>query len=263
MIAAMMAVVAVLLLVLMAGRVIVSCNTRAHAWAESSDVVYAVWWCSEILLVSLLAVTVLVWSPPCTAASSGAQVRIPPASVGYRLAVERATAQEFGVSGSPARLAAQLHQESGWRADAASRFAHGLAQFTPDTAAWLPSVCPHIGAFDPWDPWQSIRAAACYDRWLYQRIRNAADECDRWAMVLSGYNGGLGWVHRDRALASAQGADPARWFGHTEHHTARANWARTENRTYVRRILLRLEPAYVAAGWAGMAVCTNLGETTL
>ena len=183
-----------------------------------------------------------------------AAVRIPSASVGYRLQVERAAAEYFGLQASPARQAAQIHQESAWRPTAASAYAQGLAQFTPATAKWLPEVCPELWGFDPWDPSQSIRAAACYNRWLYNQV-TAASECDRWAFALSAYNGGLGWVRRDRTLASASGADPARWFGHVEAHSRRAKWAIRENRDYVRRILLVLEPAYIRAGWDGAPAC--------
>ena len=80
-------------------------------------------------------------------------------------------------------------------------------------------------------------------------------QCDRWAFVLSAYNGGLTWLRRDQQRASANGADRARWFGHTELYTSRANWARDENRRYVRRILLTLEPLYIGAGWYGVPVC--------
>lgn len=191
---------------------------------------------------------------PAVDAAAVARIRIPSASVGYRLQVERAAAEEFGLSASPARLAAQIHQESAWRPTAQSAYALGLAQFTPATAKWLPEVCPHLWGFDPWNAAQSIRAAACYDRWLYNQV-TAASECDRWAFTLSAYNGGLGWVRRDRARASASGADPARWFGHVDAHSARAGWAIRENRDYVRRILLLLEPAYIRAGWDGVLAC--------
>lgn len=86
----------------------------------------------------------------------------------------------------------------------------------------------------------------------------AASECDRWAFVLSAYNGGLTWLRRDQQRASANGADRARWFGHTELHTSRAGWARDENRRYVRRILLTLEPIYIGAGWYGVPVCPEI-----
>lgn len=188
-------------------------------------------------------------------AASAAAVRVPTASAAYRLQIERAAAEYFGLSASPARLAAQLHQESGWRADAQSEYAMGLAQFTPATARWLPEVCPEIGEFDPWDAAQSIRAAACYDAWLALQMESGASECDRWAFTLSAYNGGARWVYKDRRRASALGADQHRWFGHVEAHSTRAPWAFAENRAYVRRILMLLEPAYVAAGWPGEAVC--------
>lgn len=183
-----------------------------------------------------------------------AAVRIPSASLRYRQQIDRAVADNFGVSGSPARLAAKLHAESAWNGDAASPYAQGLAQFTPATAKWLPSVCPEVGSPDPWDEAWSIRAAACYDEWLYQRV-SGATECDRWAKTESAYNGGLGWIARDERLAASHGVDPLVWFGGVELHTARAAWARKENRAYPRKILLVLEPAYIAAGWEGAAVC--------
>lgn len=183
------------------------------------------------------------------------QVRIPPASWQYQRAVTAAATEFQGIHANPARLAALLHQESGWNARAQSPFAVGLAQFVPSTAEWLPAVCPEVGRFDPWDPHQAVRASACYQRHLHRSIRDTADECNRWAMVLSAYNGGLGWLNRDRRLAAEQGADPSRWWGHVEHHTRRAQWARDENRGYPRRILLTLEPAYLRAGWAGRLTC--------
>jgi soluble lytic murein transglycosylase-like protein len=212
---------------------------------------------SSVCLLSLLLIGAVLGSSACAATpAQPVSIKVPEASVLYRLRVERAANDYFGISASPARLAAQLHQESAWRPDARSKYASGLAQFTPATAKWLPAACPEIGTFDPWDPSQSIRAAACYDRWLYDRVTGAS-ECDRWAFALSAYNGGLGWVNRDRRRASATGADGARWFGHVELHTSRASWARDENRSYVRRILLRIEPAYIAAGWSGAAVCAQ------
>lgn len=209
-------------------------------------------------LFALVAFLVAVgWShlaESAPATSSPAVVRVPEASVRYRLALEREAGANFGIAAPAARIAAQIHQESGWRVDAESVYAQGLAQFTPATAKWLPSVCPSVGAPDPWDARWSIRAIACYDAWLYERVRGAT-ECDRWAFTLSAYNGGLGWVARDQALAVINGANPLRWFGHVEKWSPRAQWARDENRGYPRRILLLLEPAYVRAGWPGSVAC--------
>ncbi|MEW5833640.1 MAG: transglycosylase SLT domain-containing protein [Pseudomonadota bacterium] len=183
-----------------------------------------------------------------------AQVKIPPDSVRYRLQLERAAGEQFGLDAPVARLAAQLHQESGWRSTARSAYAEGLAQFTPATAHWLPQVCPSVGAPDPWDPDWSIRAVACYDAWLLARARGATP-CDRWAMTLSAYNGGEGARDRESRMAYEARDDPSRWFGHVARYRSRSTSAFAENRHYVSRILLTLEPAYLAAGWPGTEVC--------
>ena len=68
-------------------------------------------------------------------------------------------------------------------------------------------------------------------------------------MTLSGYNGGLGWVQRDRRLASQKGLDSTRWFGHVATVNAgrsTASWR--ENRHYPQRILFTLAPRYLSWG---------------
>lgn len=192
-------------------------------------------------------------APPATPAVQ--RVVIPERSGLYRVQLQREAAATFGLDAPTARLAAQIHQESAWRPTAQSPFAQGLAQFTPATAEWIALVYPSLRPADPWDPTWSMRAQVTYMAHLLRTLGPAATPCDAWAFALSAYNGGPGWITRDRRLASAAGADPARWFGHVEHHTRRADWARRENRDYPRRILLVLEPAYVAAGWPGGAAC--------
>ena len=206
----------------------------------------------QLPMLLVAAATLVLWE---SGALHAAELRIPAQSAGYRLHVERCEAQYFGLRASPARAAAQLHAESGWRADARSPFADGLAQFTPATAAWLPQVCPEMIGFDPWDPNQSICASACFRSWLHRMAPRAASACDRWAFVMSAYNGGLGWLRRDVRLTAQRGDDPSIWFGNVEKHSTRARWAWEENRTYVERVLLTYERAYLAAGWDGQAVC--------
>lgn len=193
----------------------------------------------------------------CAAAIAAAAppVRIPETSARYRLALEREAVANFGLDAPVSLLAAQIHAESTWEPTAQSAYADGLSQFTPPTARWLPTICPSVGAPDPWDAAWSLRAIACYDAWLYKRVGNAATVCDRWAFTMSSYNGGQGWLARDRARASATGADAARWFGHVERYSTRSAAAFAENRGYVARILLRFQPAYIAAGWPGDRVC--------
>jgi soluble lytic murein transglycosylase-like protein len=252
------ALVAVLIL-LAAVRLAAVVSPPFAAWAErvmgdpATDWTVDLMWWAELIVFLLAALALTATSMTCHADTP----RIPVRADGYSKLLEREAVHRFGLSAPVALLAAQLHQESHWRADARSPYAQGLAQFTPDTAAWIPGVCADIGPPNVWDARWSIRAQACYMRWLHGRISDTATPCDRWAMVLSAYNGGLGWVIRDRALASASGADRSRWFDHVERYSQRAAWAIKENRDYPRRILHTLEPVYLAAGWPGRRTCTE------
>lgn len=183
---------------------------------------------------------------------------IPRAAEQYRRTLVRAAHAEWGLDAPIATLAGQVHQESAWRADARSRVgAQGLAQFMPGTSAWMAELYPaSLGANQPFNPGWALRAMVAFNLWLYER-NQAISECDRWAFVLSGYNGGNGWVNRDRRLASAKGADKLAWFGSVERHNAGRSAANfRENRHYPRAILLRWEPLYAAAGW-GQGVCAE------
>lgn len=195
----------------------------------------------------------------CAPQPAHAATRVPAASALYRLKVERAAERNFGLNAPVARLAAQIQQESAWNPKAASAYANGLAQFTPSTARWLPDVCPAVGPPDPWDPDWSLRAQACYMAWLLGRVEpfvyaGKMSDCTHWAFALRGYNGGLGWLHKERLKAQRAGADANDWR-QVAHYRVRAGWAHKENTHYPRRILITLEPRYLAAGWPGKAVC--------
>lgn len=232
-------------------------------WCILTAMLAAVW----TVLLGLAIYSLLNLAIAAEPSAPATKVRVPEVSARYRLAVERASARYFAIDASPARLAAQLHQESGWRADARSTYALGLAQFTPTTAGWIANVCPELGAFDPWDPMQAITAAACYDALLWRaqlpmrattpkllQQQQPLPSCSRWMYTLRAYNGGDGWLRRERRETRKAGADPDDWRA-TEKHRLRAVWAHKQNTDYPRRILLRLEPAYIAAGWAGTPVC--------
>src|SRR5699024_12828054 len=93
------------------------------------------------------------------------------------------------------------------------------------------------------------RALVSYDKWLWDRL-GGADACQRMAFAWSAYNGGIGWVGRDRKEAERQGRDPARWFGQVEKANAgRSASSFRENRRYVRLILLERQYWYSKAGW--------------
>ncbi len=251
-----MITLAILALMMLAFRVGVNHWPAMMEWADrrgSARTLNVAWWI-DFAVIATLAFGVLSRAD----AADSTQLRVPIRADGYQKLLEREAISRFGLAAPVALLAAQLHQESHWRTDAQSPYAQGLAQFTPATAAWIPDVCPEIGAPNVWDARWSIRAQACYMRHLHRQLADTATPCDRWAMALSAYNGGLGWLNRDRRLASATGADSAIWFDQVEFHSKRAAWAFKENREYPRRILLTLEPLYLAAGWPGRATCPEV-----
>lgn len=98
-----------------------------------------------------------------------------------------------------------------------------------------------------------MRAMVTYNQWHLARVQGHTP-CDQWAFALYAYNGGLGWVQRDKRLAAAAGADPLSWDAVEPFNAGRSEANIRENRHYARRILERWEPLYVRAGW-GAGVC--------
>lgn len=192
-----------------------------------------------------------VWSAPVCASDS-----VPRAALRHKAVLIRAARAEMGLEAPCALLAAQIHTESRWREDAVSPVgAQGLAQFMPATSRWLVEVAPHTGKAEPFHPVWSIRAMCAYDHWLFRRTAGAANNCERWAFVLSSYNGGEGWVRKDRRLAERLGYDPSRYFGNTEKVNAGRNAAAIrENRAYPRRIFT-VQPLYEKAGFGPALDC--------
>ena len=184
-----------------------------------------------------------------TGAAAGPAFGAPPKEAQkYERELIRTARYVWGMDAPIRVMAAQIHQESRWIATAKSPFAEGLAQFTPDTAIWISGVYPdELGQSDPYNPSWALRALARYDLWIYQRIA-AATPCERWAFTLAAYNGGLGWISKDKALAKGAGADPMRWWGSVEKYTRRAAWAKKENRDYPYKILIVHQPIYMAWG---------------
>ncbi|EBM3940641.1 lytic transglycosylase domain-containing protein [Salmonella enterica] len=206
---------------------------RAEFWFQLAGTLFIAW---------------LLW---CGGFFSQANAAEPPtAALKYRSDVIRSARVDWGLNAPVADFAAQLHQESGWDPAARSPVgAEGLAQFMPSTADWIAGLMPHLASREPYNPGWAIRALVSYDRWLWSRVA-VPDGCERMAMTLSAYNGGLGWVNRDRRLARTRGLDDVRWFGSVETVNAgrsAANWQ--ENRHYPQRILRELAPRYLS--WGG------------
>lgn len=203
---------------------------------------------------ALLSLAFAVDVPP-RAAPSEARSEVPPrAAQMYRSELTRNARFVFGLDAPVALFGAQIEQESHWRPNAKSAYANGLAQFTPETAEWISGLYK-LGAAEPFNPSWALRALVRYDAHLLAQ-NEASTLCDRWGFTLSAYNGGQGWVNRDRRLAASRGADPARWFGHVERHSPRGAAAFRENRDYPRRILLKRQPRY--ANWGGVIPCEGV-----
>jgi soluble lytic murein transglycosylase-like protein len=192
---------------------------------------------------TLAALLVLSWFS-CAHADT-----IPAAAQEYRSVVIRAARVEGGLNAPVAVFAAQLEQESGWNPQARSVVgASGLGQFMPATAKDMGRQRPDLGVAAPTNPGWAIRALCAYDLANLKRAR-ARTQADAWAMALAAYNGGLGWVYRDAALAARQGLDPLTWWGSVETANAgRTLAAKRENTGYPRAILLKRQPKYLAWG---------------
>lgn len=175
--------------------------------------------------------------------------QIPQQAYLYRRQLVREARVQWGMTAPIPRLAAQIHQESGWREGARSGAgALGLAQFMPGTAEWISRIYPaDLGENQPLDARWAIRALVTYDRWLWDRLDAFRLGDDRWGAALASYNGGLGHIQREQRMA--EGCDNSRYFCCVQSQCRRADWACRENTQYPARILFILEPRYEKAGW--------------
>ena len=132
---------------------------------------------------------------------------------------------------------AQVWQESAWRQFAESKYAQGPTQFTPGTRSdWYPRTTPSCKDVPWFDPNCAFRAQILY---MTAIGRSYLTSPDKWAFSQAAYNGGPGWIKRERRLCAAlPGCDPRRWYGHVEKHCHPDRAARfcKENRDYPVRI---------------------------
>ncbi|CTR35241.1 putative phage-related lytic murein transglycosylase [Escherichia coli] len=199
-----------------------------------------------------LAVLIAGWLLWCGGFFSQANAAEPPASAKpYRAELVRNARAVWGMDAPVADFAGQFQQESDWNPAARSPVgAQGMAQFMPSTSDWISQLLPELRAREPFNPSWAIRALVQYEQWLWQRV-SARDGCQRMAFTLSAYNGGLGWVNRDKKLAAQRGLDAAVWFDAVATVNAgrsAANWR--ENRGYPQRILYQNAPRYLSWGGA-------------
>lgn len=178
----------------------------------------------------------------------------------YQRTMIRESRAVWGITAPTALFGAQIQTESAWRPGAHSIYAAGLSQFIPSTAEEMSQKYPELGDGGPLNPQWAIRALVRYDHDIYRgRFVNAvtpASECDKWAFVLSGYNGGEGWISRDRAQCQQHaGCDPSRWYGHVERYTTRSASNAQQNREYMKRIELQYQGLYRSWSPSGFIAC--------
>lgn len=163
----------------------------------------------------------------------------------YRATITREAQAVHGLNAPIPMFMAQLRQESSCRSDVTAwDDGRGLAQFMDGTAQQVSRTFPELGAPDPYSAKWSIRALVRYDAWLYARVQGA-DDCQRWAAALKGYNAGLGYVQRAQRSAPT----PAVWFNATENINAGQSVQNFEySRRYPRLILFKHQPLYASWG---------------
>lgn len=181
--------------------------------------------------------------------ANAAPAGVPRAALHHEATLKREAQRVWGLGAPVATFAAQVHQESRWRADARSPVgARGLAQFMPATADWMGEVDAELASRAPLNPTWALRALVVYDHWLYQRVRTARDACERMAFVLSAYNGGLGWVYKRQRLAREQGLDAGVCLGMTCTLNPGVQLAAQRENEHYPRAIFGFEPMYVRWG---------------
>lgn len=181
---------------------------------------------------------------------------IPPNAYKYKKELVSQTILLFGIESLEQNLvslfAAQIHQESRWNPLAQSKYASGLSQFTPDTVNFISDLDSQLAMRDPFNVSWSIRALVVYDKWLFGRVDYAIFPLERWALVLAGYNGGLGWIQRERKLIQNKAYwwfTENEWFENIERVCIRRQSACSENRSYPRKILFTWRSLYQESGF--------------
>ena len=128
----------------------------------------------------------------------------------FRDDIETYTAQYLPTV-KPSLIAAQVHQESKWSATAISQAgAAGLLQIMPGTARDIAGTC-HIPGFDRFNPLHSLKGGICYNAQVRKWVGTFTLAEDQNSAMLSGYNGGAGYIIKQRRAAVAAGLDRAIW----------------------------------------------------
>ena len=142
-------------------------------------------------------------------------------------------------------ICAQVWVESAWKPEARSRFAAGLAQFTPPTwAQYSVEVKPSCEGRPETDPVCSLRAMRTYLLRLLYAYRFVPSSDERLNLAWAAYNMGPGNMRKERrACARRDSCDDDRWTKNVERMCSRAGWACAESSVYPAKIRRRLAHA--------------------
>jgi soluble lytic murein transglycosylase-like protein len=202
------------------------------------------------LVYHLIVLVVLM----CVATAKRAFAQVPANANIYRVQLRAESQRIMGINAPVSTLAAQITQESYWQPRVTAwDGGRGLSQFMPATLSWACEKFKAALAGEPCDAYRprvAIRLQAAYMQHLIKRVDEYDDDCNRMGLALMGYNSGEGWRIKRQARSSHPGNV---WV------TAAINPGVTPAnqrvaQDYPRRILLDLEPHFVAAGW-GLGSC--------
>lgn len=206
----------------------------------------------------LLLALILLCSLTCYSAMS--KEHIPEIAYQYRESLIEHAQAHYGMNAPIPLFASQIHKESTWRYDAKSPYASGLTQFTPQTAKHVSQKYPELIANEPLNPEWAIQAMLIYDKDLKRQV-DAIDECNDWAFTFAMYNGGAGWIWREKNLAEEDGVDRNQYWNAVELYNAgRREDAKRENRGYPKKIIYVLQPLYNNGEWGYSDICLKEKE---
>ena len=205
---------------------------------------------AKAMLAFVLAFITIAMLSFCGMQQAAAQT-IPQAAHPHRATLTRAAHTAWGLDAPIAAVAAQVHQESGWRANALSPVgAQGLTQFMPATARWwCAREQQSASECQPYNPTWALRSMVGYDKYLYDLAPPRFTPYERLYVALRGYNGGLGHWRAEAAIAAATNHFPS--LAQIDAACGRARRAAVhcaENLGYPRRILGDLQPRYASWG---------------
>lgn len=201
----------------------------------------------SVLLLALILLAVFLW--PARARAQN----IPDEAYRFKRDIVRAGQHVWGLDAPTATLAAQIHQESRFRINARSPAgASGISQFMPSTSDWIAATYPHELSGDRTTAEWGILAMSRYMKHLWDRT-SGVDDCERMAFAQAAYNGGEGWVRKRKRLSDNP---EVCLFATCTINPGIKPSNQVENEGYPRRILLTLEPIYVAAGF-GRGACSR------